>query len=214
MDAKHYYLTRQVILYTGVSFFVVLVLMSCAVKIVTAYYQPSAISGTNVRAIKRQPATNSVMLFEIQGVIVGMNTFYQPEQRDSSANKLYADISFEIPEGKIIELLDYEIEVFAPTGNSWKSELSGKIWTGPGRAEKFPRYAPMIGRNKAWRLGTAQGYGNTKHAAFFFSALLFEGSELETLQVKIPKFLINGFEVEIPIITLELDSEDIWTSLP
>jgi hypothetical protein len=72
----------------------------------------------------------------------------------------------------------------------------------------------MIGKNRAWHFGTAQGYGNTHYAAFFFSALLFEGSELETLDIIIPKFLVNGCEVSLPVITLKLESEDIWTSLP
>jgi len=155
-----------------------------------------------------------VILFERQGVIVGVNTFYESIQHGYPTNKLYADISFEIPEGEVVQLVQHHVEVSAPSKDSWKSELSGKVWTGPGRTENFSRDAPMIGKNKAWRFGTAQGYGNTKHAAFFFSALLFEGFELETLEMNIPKFLINDFEVALPMITLKLNSEDIWTSLP
>lgn len=154
--------------------FILLMTVSCAVRIDTPYYQPSAIGGTNVRADRWAPRTYSVILFKHQGVIVGVNTYYKSMQRGHSTNKLYLDFSFEIPDGGVAQLVQHYIEVSASSKDSWESELSGKVWTGPGRTEEFPRDAPMIGKNEAWRWGTSRGYGNTKHAAFFFSALLFE----------------------------------------
>jgi hypothetical protein len=187
---------------------------SCVIKITRPYYHPSAPDGTNVRAIKREPRTNSAILFEHQGVIIGINTFYKSKAHGYPTNQLHADISFEIPEGNTVQLVQHHIAVSAPRVDSWKSKVSGRVWTKPGRTEEFPRDATMVGRNKAWRWGTAQGYGNTKHATFFFSALLFEGFELKNLEIKIPTFLINNQEVELPIITLKLNSEDLWTSVP
>ena len=154
-----------------------------------------------------EPRTNSVILFEQHGVVVGVNTVFHVDRVDAS-------ISFEAPEGRTVQLLAHQIEVSVAPGNTWNSKLSGHVWTGPGRTSDFPVDAPMIGKNGAWRLGVARGYGNTKHAAFFFKAPLFATPGPETFAMKMPRFRVDNVEVDLPLIEFTLGSEDLWTSLP
>ena len=72
----------------------------------------------------------------------------------------------------------------------------------------------MIGKNSAWRFGTAKGYGNTKYASFFFKTVLLNNPEIKAFEIKMPKYLINNTEVELPRIKFNLDNEGILTSLP
>jgi len=198
------------ILHRGRSLFVVSVLIllitGCVVNIPKTFYRPAAPGGTVVRAM--QPRTTSVILFERQDVIVGVNTTYDYK------NQLYVSISFEIPNDKVVQLLENTVEVSVASKEMRKSKLSGRIWTGAGRTKDFPLKTPMVGRDKGWSLGTAKGYGNTKYAAFFFNALLFTAPEAETFEIKIPRFLVNNIESVLPIIEFTLDSENLWTSLP
>jgi hypothetical protein len=197
------------IVYRGISFVIVttliLLMAGCLLNVSTRYYLPAAQGGTIVRAM--QPRTNSVILFERHSVIVGVNTTDYGDQFNAS-------ISFEVPEGNIVQLLEHHIEVSVPSKESWKSNLSGHIWTGPGRTGDFPVDAPMIGKNKGWRLGTAKGYGNTKNAAFFFKALLFATPGPKTFVIKMPKFRVNNMEVELPLIEFTFGSENLWISVP
>jgi hypothetical protein len=186
---------------------------SCLLKVTSPYYRPSADTGENVRAIKRQPRTDSVILFRHDGVIVGVNTLLKSKHHGFSESTLSVDISFEIPEGNEIRLVDKHVKVFAPL-ESWNSELLGRIWIAPGRTEIFPIEKMMIGKSDAVRFGTAQGYGNTKNATFFFSALILKGAELETFELELPGFVINDFEVNEPIISFNLNEEDVWVSVP
>jgi len=198
------------ILYRGISLMVVsafiLLMTGCLVNIPTTFYRPAAPEGTVVRGM--QPRTNSVILFERQDVIVGVNTTYD------NKNQLYVSISFEIPNDKVVQLMEHTVEVSVASKEMRKRELSGKIWTGTGRTKDFPLNAPMVGRDDGWSFGTAKGYGNTKYAAFFFKALLFAAPEAKTFKIKMPRFLVNNIASELPIIEFTLDSEDLWTSLP
>jgi len=183
-----------------------MLMTACVLKMPYSYYHPEALGGKVVRAM--EPRTNSVILFERQGSIIGINTCI------NGKHQLDVSISFEIPDDKVVQLLEQHIEVSVPSKSISKRKLSGRIWTGLGRTEGFPLDAPMIGMNSGWRFGTAKGYGETKYAAYFFKALLFPSQEEKTFEIKIPRFLVNNTEVELPKIRFTLDSEDIWTSLP
>jgi hypothetical protein len=197
------------IIYGGISFVVVttfiLLTAGCLLNVSTPYYLPAATGGTIVRAM--QPRTNSVILFKRQGVIIGVNT-------TDYGDRFNASISFEVPEGKIVQLLEHHIEVSGPSKESWKSNLSGHIWTGPGRIGDFPVNTPMIGKNEAWRFGTAKGYGNTGHAAFFFKAFLFATPGPKTFVIKMPKFRVNNMDVELPLIEFTFGIENLWIAVP
>lgn len=210
MNSKRHNLKTPNILRLSLSLTVAAVLMmlmtACLLKIPTSYYRPEALGGKVVRTM--EPRTNSAILFERQGSIIGINT--SPNDK----GQLYVSISFEIPDDKVVQLLEQHVVVSVPSKGIWKSKLSGLIWTGLGRTEGFPLDAPMIGMNSGWRFGTATGYGNTKYAAYFFKALLFPSQEEKTFEIKMPKFLMNNTEVELPQIRFILDSEDLWTSLP
>jgi hypothetical protein len=179
---------------------------ACLLKITTPYYLPAAPGGTVVRTM--QPRTNSAILFERQGVIIGVNT------TTDDKDQLYVSISFEIPDDELVQLLERHIEVSIPSKDVWESELSGWVWTGPGRTKDFPLDAHMIGKNSASRFGTANGYGNTTYAAYFFKALLFAARSEKTFKIVMPKLLVNNIEAELPKIEFTLESEDLWTSLP
>jgi len=180
----------------------------------TPYYRPSAPEAVNARAIKSFPRTDSVLLFERHGVIIGVNTVYKSVATGYPSNELILHISIEVPDGKKVRLGEYSLEVYAPSGKSWSTDLTGHVWSSPGRTTEFPVYGEMIGRNKAWRWGTSQGYGNTTHAAFFFSASIVENAELASLEVKLPIFQINGADIELPNVSFSLQSEDLWYSVP
>ncbi len=186
---------------------------SCATHVSTAYYHPSATGGKNVRSDKWVPHTNSIILFERQDIIIGVNNLY-----DSNKKQWKIQFSFEVPEGKTARLLQQHVEITSPSKGGWQSgAITGRIWSGPGRMEEFPADAIMVGRNDAWRWGTARGFGSTRHAAFFYSAVMYEADEaesLEYLEIKIPGLLVNDSVVGLPVIQLHLDIEDVWYSLP
>ena len=191
----------------------ILMASSCATRVSTAYYQPSAIDGKTVRSDKWVPHTNSIILFERQGVIIGVNNLYEPVRKEWKVQ-----LSFEVPEGNTAQLLQHQVDISSPSKGYWKSgALTGWTWSGPGRTEEFPVDAVMVGKDDAWQWGTARGFGSTRHAAYFFSAVMYERDEAESLdrlEIRIPGFLANNSVVELPVIQLQLDVEDVWYSLP
>ncbi len=209
MKSQHNYLILPQGYRAGISLIVIALaialISSCVVNTPTPYYRPEAADGSVVRAM--QPRTKSAILFDREGVIIGFNTAYTYE------HALSASISFEVPEGKVVQLVEHNLEVQVNSA-SFNSALSGKIWTGPGRTTNFPLNTPMIGKNAGKKFGTATGFGNTDNAAYFFTASLFTKPAPKAFKIKIPKFLINNTEVDLPIVSLKLDSEDLWTSLP
>ncbi len=180
-------------------------LTACIVNITTEYYRPSAPEGEVVRAL--EPRTNSVILFERQDTIIGINTWVD-------TNDLYATISFEVPDDTQVKLLDNHLIISLDSRASWERKLSGRVWSGPGRMKEFPIDNVMIGKSSVWRFGTGKGLGQTSNAAYFFKALLFKKAENNSFKIRMPRFLVNNSEMRLPTIEFYLESEDLWTSLP
>jgi hypothetical protein len=177
---------------------------SCVANILTPYYFPSAPGGAVSRAL--QPGTNSIITFERDGVVVGVHVRIQLES-------IEALLSFEIPDHKTVRLLTHHLEVFESPNKVWNSELTGSIWTRPGRTTEFPVDSDMIGKSRAWKLGIAKGLGETKHAAFFFAAPLFSKPGPSSFAIQPPRFQVNDAEVELPRIEFTFDQEKLWTPL-
>lgn len=180
-----------------------LIASSCAMRVLTPYYRPAAPGGTVQRGI--QPRTESVMTFQREGVVVGVCSNFLVDRVD-------AVISFEVPDHKEVQLLEHHLQVSDSTGKAWTNELTGRSWTSPGRTAEIPLDASMVGGSDAWRLGTAKGLGDTKFAAFFFTAPLFERPGPVSFTIKPPRFQINEVEVELPQINFTFDEEMLWTS--
>ena len=187
-------------------------LSSCVLPQRYDFYYPTALGGSQARA--GEPRTLSVILFQLGEIIVGMNTVYLPAAGPIIANRLSASISIEIPEGNVVKLARDYVDVSEPSGDPWRAPLSGRIWTGAGRTSAFSVDAPMIGKSNAARWGTARGWSDTKHAAYFFEATLYEGPEKRVLTVRLPELYVNDSEVELAPITLTLSSERLMTVFP
>lgn len=176
----------------------------CIVPGTFSYYHPESPGGTVIRA--SEPPTNSVLLFHIQEVIIGVNT-----QPVSDGVKL--SISFEVPSGSTARLNEHHVELVLDSKES-VAELSGSIWVGPGRTGLFRTESIMNGEDKGAKFGEGRGFANTKYAAFFFHALLFNEPWPDVFNLRLPTFTVNGVETNLPLVRFTLVQEKLWVSVP
>jgi hypothetical protein len=155
-------------------------------------YQPSAPGGV-VLSAHCPPEPRSVIRFERDSILVSAKASYNSEY--PRRNGIGVRITFEVPEGKVVRLLDGVVEVSVPILGSFKGELSGPV----------PPGTPMAGettKNKRW--GTLYDppsamFAMTNHASYYFKTFLSMPNS-DTFTLKLPKFLINDVEVELPVI--------------
>ena len=180
-------------------FGLVLLTVACA-PVMLEFYRPSAPEGEVVRS--GCPPGQRYILFKSHDVTIGATL---------------GRIAFEVPEGKVVILLDQEVEASARARGTWKSRLApGIVWP-PGSFQ--PRHIqpdqPLMGitskHTTAWWpfSGTPTPWGNSRHAyyQFEFSALPAEAKVSEPHVIRLPKFSVNHIVVELPPITFTPDSE-------
>lgn len=186
-------------------FIAAITLTGCVAYLTTPYYRPSAPEGRLRRAM--QPATKSVIVFNRQGVLIGLNT------AENSSNQLVATLSFEVPSNTTVQLQDRHLLLTLESGETQTCTLSGWIWTGPGRTAPFSPDSIMTGDSIAWRFGTAMGFAESKYAAYFFAAPLFPMARHKAFRLTLPKVRIDRTEHMLPTVSFTLDSEKLWTPL-
>jgi hypothetical protein len=173
------------------------------------FHRPSAPEGKVVRT--SCPPVHRFILFERHDVTIGTSSGV------GAKGPLKGVVSFEVPEGKVVRLLDQEIEVSAPSRGTWKGRLApGIVWP-PGSFQ--PRDAqpdkPLMGITLKhmiawWPFSAAPTpYGHSRHAyySFEFSVSLAEAEVSEAYVLKLPKFSVNDVVVELPPITFIRDRE-------
>jgi len=158
----------------------------CA-PILTTFEQPQASGGVIVQ--RTCPPTPSVLLFKKEGVVAAIS-MNEPE-----AGRTALQVSFEVPSGRTVRLLERALEVSIARGEHYRSELFC-LWCGAGGKSVDPE-SLITGRTNRWPLGTTTGYGTTRHTFYLFStevATILEG----TFTVTLPKVLLNGRLWEMP----------------
>jgi len=177
--------------------------VACA-PMTTSFYRPEAPGGRVVLA--HCPPVRSFILLEHDGVILGARV------SDASADGLSVTITFEVPVGKTVRLLDDVVEVFSPVMDTVTGVLTGSVWASPGRTRDFPLDAPMLGQTTPRLFDQITAYGQTEHAYFIFDAsLAVRPSELFSLAL--PGISVNDSDVTFPPITLRRDSKTYLGSL-
>jgi hypothetical protein len=179
--------------------FIVLLLISCAPAVTVQYYRPITTEGAVVNA--HCPPVDSFVLFEEHNIIVGAQVVF------SDKGKLSSTITFEVPKDKTVQLLDQNVLINTPSQGLSKIRLSGYTWVGPGRTSEFFPENPLVGKTKKkLLLKQVTLYGTTNHAYYVFYASV-DVLKPEQVSIKIPKFSVNDFEVELPEIKFDWSSK-------
>ncbi|GEM_PF-5540174 len=181
---------------------VMLTTVSCA-PLVVPIYRASASDGEILRAHLCPPEPHSVIRFERHGVLVSARAFYK------SDNQIWVRTAFEVPEGKVVRLLDHVVKVSVPARGSFEGDLSGgRI---PLKHEPDSPSTPMMGETIKHKLRMFEGwptlydppglvmFAKTPHASYWFDAFL-SVPKSDAFTLKLPRFLVNDVEVELPVI--------------
>lgn len=89
--------------------FLALLLSGCLAYLDTPYYRPSAPEGRLSRAL--QPTTESVIIFNRQGVMISLST------APDSNNRLVAALCFEVPDNATAQLQGRHLTLSLESGN-------------------------------------------------------------------------------------------------
>jgi hypothetical protein len=169
-----------------------------------SFYRPDSAHGKVVKAWC--PPVRSVILFDVYDVIVGF------EVTSPQENRVLATMMFEIPEKHSVLLIEHAIEIQSPTQASSWGDLTGRVWVSAGRTGEISLKTPMHGKTEERFFDQITRYGKTKHAYYFLRAEI-TAIPLEKLSLKPPRFLVDGMEVDLPIITFSRTSESYVGSL-
>ena len=145
-------------------------------------------------------------MFDVHDVIVRF------EISAIQQNHVLATMTFEIPEKHSVQLIDHFVEIHSSTQASSQGDLSGRVWVSAGRTGEISLNTPMYGKTEKRVFDQITRYGKTKHAYYFLRAEA-AAIPLEKLSVKPPRFLVNGMQVELPVITFSRTSESYIGSL-
>jgi hypothetical protein len=146
-----------------------------------------------------------MLLFDQDGVVVGARVSWWEEQ-------LSISMTFEVPEGRTVNLLSGLVEVQGPEGVVASGDLTGYLKVGMGATTDFPPDLPLVGKTQRWRVRPFKQvthYGTTNRAFFWFSTTIGI-PESNRFAVALPAFKINGVELELPEIEFRLDTEFHW----
>jgi hypothetical protein len=180
------------------------VVVSCA-PMTTKFYRPAAIDGKVVFA--HCPPVESFILFETGGIILGSKA------SKSTDDLITVMITFEVPDGKKVKLMDHEIYSLIDNQVFARSNLLGAVRVSAGRTSEFIATTPMLGKTeKKLFFKQITLYGTTEHAYYFFSGQL-SVPNLESFIIKLPNFSVNGVLVKPPIIRFSQDSMQYIGSL-
>ena len=159
-----------------------------------SYLHPSALEGKLVSA--HCPPAKSVLLFEKQGVVVGVRataSFSREDQVDVA-------ITFEVPEDKTVQLIDNHIEAYVGSQKISEAKLSVLVWKSRFKTADFSPDSPLIGKTeRSLFFEQVTMYGTTEHAYYIFKTSLTV-PESETFMLKMPGFLVDNVKVELPIV--------------
>lgn len=168
------------------------------------FYRPDAPPGKVVKAWC--PPVHSVILFEVHDVIVGF------ELSSSQSDRVLVTIMFEIPENRSVQLIDRSVEITSSTQTSSKGDLSGHVWVSAGRTGEISLETPMQGRSEKRLFAQITRYGKTTHAYYFLRADIV-AAQSERYTLRPPRFLVNGMQVVLPVITFSRTTESYVGSL-
>jgi hypothetical protein len=146
-----------------------------------------------------------LLLFDRDAVVIGTRVSWWEEQ-------MAVTMTFEVPEGRTVNLLGGQVGVHSPGGVAASAELTGYLRVGMGATTDFPPDFPLVGKTQRWRVRPFQQithYGTTKHAYFWLGARVGI-PESERFTVVLPAFTINGVESKLPEIEFRLDTEFHW----
>lgn len=167
---------------------------------VHTYYSPAA---PGARIIEHPRAQE--LHFQRKGVIVGTLL----GGGGGNPRQAWVSITFEVPEGKVVTLLDKTVEVSATDYAAQTGKISGRrvtgysFWGDPQYTDLSPD-APMTGKTaKVNQLGYGRQSWSCKsdYAIFCFSAWV-PAPESGPFSLKMPRFSVNGAEIELPLITV------------
>lgn len=175
----------------------------CVPFVTSTYYRPEARGGRIAQA--HCPPLPSFLLFDQDGVVIGA-------QLSSRGEQIAITMTFEVPEGRTVNLLGGEVGVRSGGGAEANGELTGSMWVGLGVTTDFPPDLPLSGKTQRWRIRPFQQttlYGTTKHAYFWFQAIV-DIPESGHFTVALPAFTVNEVESKLPKIEFRLHTEFHW----
>lgn len=181
----------------------VLFLAACAPMSVS-FYRPDAVHGKVVKAWC--PPVHSIILFEVHEVVVGF------EVSSSQENRVLVTMTLEIPEKNSVQLIDHSVEILSSTQARLRGDLSGRVWVSAGRTGEISLRTPMHGKTEKSLFDQITRYGKTKHAYYFLRAEI-AAVPFENLSLKPPRFLVNGMQVDLPVISFSRINESYIGSL-
>lgn len=181
-----------------------LILPTGCAPMTETYYRPDATFGKVVKAWC--PPVRSFILIEAHDIIVGFKVSSPLKDR------MQVTITFEIPKNHSVQLIDRFVEIQGLTGDSSKGELSGHTWVAAGRTVEIPLDMPMQGHTKKRMFDQTTLYGKTEHAYFILRAEM-PIAHSEKISLKPPVFVVDGIQVDLPIIIFVRTEETVIRSL-
>jgi len=198
--------------FSGVSLLTIILLMMSTAGCVPAthsFFRPSAPGGTLIRG--HCPPVHSVILLERSGVIVAIRV------SESSSHTARVLLSFEVPQGRIVRLKERTVELSVPGQGAYQGELDGWVWESRYESHAFPVDNPMTGKTRQSGSDTVTGYGSggTPHLFYTFRAT-FKAKvpmlDSDVFTLKLPRFLVNDADIELPVIDFRRTSEFLIAS--
>lgn len=152
-------------------------------------YRPSA-PGGELLQLHCPPQPRSVIRFARDGVLISAYATYV------SSDEILVKATFEVPQGETVRLLDAGVEV----------AIAGQMYFGrqfPGERKVFQRGASRGGDEAAPLGGPLQ---RDKFKTFWFAASV-SAPHADVFTLKLPRFTVNGTQVDLPQITFSRHTE-------
>ncbi|MGH3056153.1 MAG: hypothetical protein ACRDL7_14360, partial [Gaiellaceae bacterium] len=99
------------------------------------------------------PPVPEFLLFRQDDVVAAVST------REAGPGRRDVLLSFEVPEGRTVRLVERDIEVITRTGERARSPLAGRFYGPNNQSGEIDPDSLMRGRTKRLRRGTFTGYG-------------------------------------------------------
>jgi hypothetical protein len=164
------------------------------------YYRPEAAEGRRTDATC--PPAPSVWLFDRDGVIVGARA-----TRETGAISI--ELTFEIPEGKLVQLVEDAIAVEID-GRSSRAPLRGSTFVSWGKTREVAADESLEGASRHVFQSNYTPYYGVSNAVYAYRATVETGTPPELLDVRLPKFRVNGAPRSLPDVRFQWDSVFHW----